>query len=369
MRLLKKYDVFISYAVEDKHTVAEQVYQQLIKRELDVFFLGRELQIGDSISGSIYEGLERSRYCIVILSPDYNRYWTSAEADEFRQREFIRRTKHIFPLWHNITFEEVSQRFPWLHDKYGMSTGSGFDRVGEELYKAIKEKKCKDNFKITMKGTAALAVAVLLAFLVSYTIRVVSPPVALPSNEVVMEAVNTHINNCEQKWDYSLKERRGIVEIPLDSVIKTFNFFIRLGPKDPHNEYKLSSDIIAKKRLLSLGFTLLDAPYKAYGMTSYVITRESGSYGMDDDSLFNYCYVFSNRDRVVPQIDTIIYKGTGEAAARISYTGYIRHVYEKLVFAPDSKLEKRKLQLMSFKPTEEFTFEMQKGKWVCTHVN
>ena len=65
------WDVFISYAREDKAAVAKPLAEVLLRAGLRVWIDEHEISLGDSLTKKINEGLARSRYGIVILSPDF----------------------------------------------------------------------------------------------------------------------------------------------------------------------------------------------------------------------------------------------------------------------------------------------------------
>src|SRR6201999_2601553 len=110
----KKYDVFISYAIEDKESVAETIASDLENFGLRVYYVGRELQVGDEISEVISIGLKSSSYFVMVLSPFYKRKWTIVEGYRFIQKEKDENKKLIFPVWHNINLEEAQSQYPEL---------------------------------------------------------------------------------------------------------------------------------------------------------------------------------------------------------------------------------------------------------------
>jgi TIR domain len=62
------WDLFISYASEDKEEIARPLAKELARSGLAVWFDEFELKLGDSLLKSIDKGLSRSRYGVVILS-------------------------------------------------------------------------------------------------------------------------------------------------------------------------------------------------------------------------------------------------------------------------------------------------------------
>ena len=62
------WDVFLSYASEDRDSVARPLANYLIKQGLVVWFDELELQVGDSLRERIDHGLSQSRFAVVVLS-------------------------------------------------------------------------------------------------------------------------------------------------------------------------------------------------------------------------------------------------------------------------------------------------------------
>ena len=137
------YDVFVSYAHEDKAFVNELV-AAFQKRGIRVWIDSLEIGWGDSIRTKIDEGLNKSRYGIVILTPDYideNKYWTRTELEGLLQVESIK-GKTILPIWHNLTKEQVIKYSPTIAQRNAISTAIfTTDEIAEELERLLRANK------------------------------------------------------------------------------------------------------------------------------------------------------------------------------------------------------------------------------------
>ena len=67
------YDVFISHATEDKDAVARPIATCLVSHGLRVWYDEFELRIGDSIRRKIDQGVARSRFGVIVISPSFLR--------------------------------------------------------------------------------------------------------------------------------------------------------------------------------------------------------------------------------------------------------------------------------------------------------
>ncbi len=90
-------------------------------------------------------GLSRSRYGIVILSPNFfKKEWPQRELDGLTARE-IEGKKVILPVWHNVGKKEVMSYSPVLADRLGISTSTEMDNVISELLKVISSSQINKN--------------------------------------------------------------------------------------------------------------------------------------------------------------------------------------------------------------------------------
>ena len=82
-------DIFVCHATEDKEEIARPIAERLEEAGWQVWFDEFELRLGDRLRAGIDEGLGRSRYGAVILSPHFlaRKPWTEHELDGLMSRE------------------------------------------------------------------------------------------------------------------------------------------------------------------------------------------------------------------------------------------------------------------------------------------
>ncbi|MPN57643.1 hypothetical protein SDC9_205337 [bioreactor metagenome] len=108
------------------------------KQGLKVWYDTNKLKWGDSMREKIDKGLAKSRYGVVVLSPNYiaeHKYWTKAELNGLFQVESIN-GKVILPIWHNLTKKQVVEYSPIIADRKAMTTAS---MTAEEIAVQLKE--------------------------------------------------------------------------------------------------------------------------------------------------------------------------------------------------------------------------------------
>jgi hypothetical protein len=114
---MEKWDVFISHASEDKHGFVEHLASALTAFGVGVWYDDYTLKLGDSLSRSIDQGLARSDYGIVVLSPAFfAKQWPEYELRGLIAKE-LSGGKVILPIWHNISRDDILRFSPPLADK------------------------------------------------------------------------------------------------------------------------------------------------------------------------------------------------------------------------------------------------------------
>ena len=134
----EEYDVFVSHAFEDKESFVDEFVEALRSQGLKVWYDTNKLKWGDSMREKIDKGLAKSRYGVVVLSPNYiaeHKYWTKAELDGLFQVESIN-GKTILPIWHNLTKKQVVEYSPIIANRKAMTTAS---MTAEEIAAELKE--------------------------------------------------------------------------------------------------------------------------------------------------------------------------------------------------------------------------------------
>jgi hypothetical protein len=130
----KRYDVFVSHASEDKVDFVKPFVELLKKKGVTVWYDEFELQIGDSLRHSIDNGLKNSRYGIVVLSEAFFKTkWPERELNGL----FAREGNVIFPIWHKVSKDEVTQYSPIIADLKALNTS---DFTNKEIAEQIARK-------------------------------------------------------------------------------------------------------------------------------------------------------------------------------------------------------------------------------------
>ena len=135
-----EWDVFISHASEDKDDFVRPLAERLRHEGLRVWYDDFTLTVGDSLRRSIDRGLARSRYGVVVVSPNFlKKEWPQKELDGLVARE-VGGVKVILPVWHNMSADQIRAYSPILADRLAVSSAKGLDHVTDQLLQAIGRK-------------------------------------------------------------------------------------------------------------------------------------------------------------------------------------------------------------------------------------
>lgn len=144
---IEEYDVFISHAWEDKDDFVDELVDEMRKVGITVWYDTTKISWGDSMRQRIDEGLRKSKFGVVVLSPNYiaeGKYWTKTELNGLFQLESIN-GKTLLPIWYNLNKQDVINFSPIIADKKAMTTASmTAQEIAAELA-ALLQKSVEEN--------------------------------------------------------------------------------------------------------------------------------------------------------------------------------------------------------------------------------
>jgi hypothetical protein len=114
---MKRRDVFISHASEDKEGLARPLAEGLLAAGVSVWYDEYCIRLGDDILFKIEEGLVNSQFGVIIFSPRFfeaKKTWTLREYTGLVAGEDVDKGKRIIPIWHDITRDELYTKSPTI---------------------------------------------------------------------------------------------------------------------------------------------------------------------------------------------------------------------------------------------------------------
>lgn len=109
--------VFLCHDYTDKEFVNE-INRELKFRNISTWFDVECMQIGDSVTDAINEGLKSCQYVVVVLSPEFLRNTRLANREYKGTIQLLRSKscKKILPIWRGVRSKDVVEFDPQLAD-------------------------------------------------------------------------------------------------------------------------------------------------------------------------------------------------------------------------------------------------------------
>lgn len=153
-----EHDVFICHASEDKCEVVRPLAQLLHQRDIRVWYDEFSLEVGDNLRRKIDEGLSRSRFGIVVLSPAFfDKQWPQWELDGLVTRQLASETKLILPVWHQVDAATVRTYSPSLANITALNTLDGISHVVTKIKDVIKAQRIAQYSRVYRDQAVKLA--------------------------------------------------------------------------------------------------------------------------------------------------------------------------------------------------------------------
>lgn len=130
-------DVFICHASEDKINYVYPLIGELSTVGITYWVDEAEIMWGDDIIKKINQGLQQSKYIIVLITQNFlNKNWPQTELCNALNIEFSRNKSYVLPIF-CIDEEYVYERYPLLSSKRFIKWESGVNKIKEELEKIL----------------------------------------------------------------------------------------------------------------------------------------------------------------------------------------------------------------------------------------
>jgi hypothetical protein len=342
---------------------------------LTIWYSGKELKAGDRLSPTIEDGLRKSRFGIVIFSPNYvGSNWTLREFYSLLSRE-EGGTRVILPVLHNITPEELAQKDLVMAEMFSISSSKGIDVVTDQLAQRIQTLRDQDLKKVRRPFLSVryllVLVLLLLAGLLLYTNLPLNDSEA-PAGDVIELAIRARVNEVSYKAENVTRENSGSREVTLEAVSQQYVTFSKVKSYY-RNEYHLASRtaLVSHKKNVEAALRIdLDTinPLNRYTLpSSLIFCNESTS---NKENTFEY--FFANPQPVTYTTGELLKTGDHSYTLDVSYQNNIRLVQVRMTFPPPSgktKSDFRKKYEVTFYallPEEKIAFDQRNGKWEYT---
>ena len=360
-----EYDAFISHAVEDKLPIANELCSRLEAAGLRVWYSSYKLNAGDSIEDTVHDGLDKSRYGIVIFTKNYiDKTWTLREYYHLLAREKNEDYKVILPVLYQITPAELAVKDLTMADRFAINTEKGLDYVVQRLLDATKGTETLTVYKNKKRNfiLSTILLAVVSGITAPYLFH--DHTSSKPEKSFITQAINKRIETITAKAK-SIKIH-GLMPSPalLSPLSKLDSIYIAYQNQKSHyrNEYEFSDgthSVSAKKNVdavLKINAAALN-PANAYGMKQpqcYLITKEA---------IAKYALLNTQPVQTSALDEKLANDSTYSVTA--TYTNNIRYIEVELLFNNSNNgLKRHHMTLIGLLPEETYLFKKRKGQWV-----
>ena len=133
-----EFDVFISHASEDKARFVEPLLVALKERGVRYWYDGEQIGLGADFRRRMDDGLTKSRFGVVILSPNFFKRWTQAELSALFEQEASLDMTRILPVRCDLDHATVVNRLPLLSARADVSWEKGVAAVADQIRDAVR---------------------------------------------------------------------------------------------------------------------------------------------------------------------------------------------------------------------------------------
>lgn len=133
------YDVFVSHASEDKARFVDSFVAALEERGLRVWYDTKEIRLGDDFRKRMDEGLARSRFGVVVLSPGFFKFWPEAELSALWNQEATFGGTRILPIRLDLDHPTMTARSPLLAARAALGWELGVRELAAQVEERMQD--------------------------------------------------------------------------------------------------------------------------------------------------------------------------------------------------------------------------------------
>jgi len=128
-----EYDVFVSYAAEDRHPFVRKLVAHLRSVGLRVWYDELHVRPGMSLYDILEDGISQSLIGIVVASTAYlEKRWTLHELEIF-----LKDGKNVIPIWHGLNESQLQSEIPNLEHIVGISSSIPVINIAEKVRELV----------------------------------------------------------------------------------------------------------------------------------------------------------------------------------------------------------------------------------------
>lgn len=349
-----EYDAFISHAVEDKIGIANDLCRGLEQAGLKIWYSGFELHPGDSIDKRIPEGLNASRFGIIILSKNYlAKIYTLRELFHLMSKEEPDR-KVLLPILYDVTPEEVAAKHLPLADRFALRAEKGIDYLVERLVAEINRGKQGDAQKVIKKRRRRWLVGFSTALVLSGGVYTGTQ---LYDASATTQSVEATVENLVARHQSALSalSRDGLgnidrLQVPLEPILSVYNEFREVKSRYRNVYTLITPDSIIRSRKnieAALGISVTElTPSNNFGMEDPIL------FLLSDTTMKGVRQVRYRVENSMPLIHEQEETDVNSSARKVlvTYRNNIRAIHTTLDFPGEENIKRYTVVIYGFLP-------------------
>lgn len=358
-----EYDVFISYAVEDKISIVNDLVKHLEAEGLTVWYSGRQVSVDKNGEAAIQEGLEKSRFGIIVFSIYYfTKQWPKEELHAFWSQK-KKRTKKIFSVWHNLSKEEINIIDPVLAAEAAMSSAEGPQHIASTIVQQINKKQ--------LKQRNSCAGWFLLVFFVVCFCGYIIYPKDRPDESLIKKTINERIAGFEESIEHDLLKKIKTSDgrpCNIKPLVTQYQQFKQLKVQNRSNyrffnglSYFSINENENGNEFLNVNIKAL-TPENAFGLLApdiYQFQPVNSRHGIVAE------YALLNKQQPTYVIVDVIEQKNMKYLIEVAYKNNIRLVSVDLNFSESSNwIKKSQLEVKAMPLRETYIFQKTGNAWV-----
>lgn len=364
------YDAFISHAVEDKIPIANELCQKLEQAGLKIWYSGRELNAGDSIATTIHDGLNKSRFGIVILSKNYvSKNWPLREFYHLLARENEGR-KVILPVLYNINPEDLALKDLTMADRFAIKADKGIDHVVTKLLDVIKRETIRPiQDKSKTKKLYIFIIGLLSLFGIGFWgSSYFNSGLGKPSLQFIQEVVQNRAENLNERinseYVQSIRKAGGVICTTerIDSVYTLFRN-IKSSYRNEYEFYDGIKSVRSKKNVEANLQIDIESLYPSNGYNfklpqSFILNKGAKiKYALLNTQPLDYSLSDGSFDN-----DTTY-------SVAVKSSNNVRYIEVDLTFSTNlNSTKKHQMLILGFLPKEKYVFKWRGKEWIFDAV-
>jgi hypothetical protein len=365
------YDIFLSYAVEDR-AVVNAIRDGLLKRGLKVWYVREDMPYTEDLKIAIAAAMNKSRFIVAIVSWDYLMSdWGRWEYGVFVDRD-ARGQRAILQVLHNIAIEDLVGTFIET-DRWSMIYEDNASDIPERIYLEVRRRP-KDFKGWVDENIYALKfwfVVALFTGIAAFTIFDYCRQRPWGQVEYLLESYLREVQQRMTQEKELLMASSQLGNASIDEIQEVYNRFNALSSRYS-NSYELLGDgdkVTSRRGVMQV---LQDdpgtwTPSNKYDLFAPIVYLSPAPVVSPNTTV---TYMLSNTATLHYEIVDGKLTGEGRYEIRVKFEENIRFIVVRLTFPSSlNGMKNYYVRIRGFEPYQRYVFTQRGSDWILSRDN